>query len=328
MDFTPFDLRRPGKDFLAGLGFGVIDDIEWFSDRGIRMTNTPFLADIFVMSKYPRISRIARIFLRVFRWKPALIWTDEPRNIRCLSNSIPPQHGIPRLHIMSVYTGDIFVTNYAVYGWAIHQRLPEIVASEVPETFNNGRCAVAIATYRGDPFRQRFVDDDGRDIDLVIARQELILAGHKMGLVDVFGRGWPDGIASGESRGGAWYESKLEIMRNYNFNICLENTNFPYYCTEKIWDSIRTNCLPIYYGSGNRIYDDFPKNSFLDYAEFDNPENLFKYIREMDKEDYCMRMNRCIQTFNSIYERGGFLKARETLLNNIVDKLTVLARRK
>ena len=74
--------------------------------------------------------------------------------------------------------------------------------------------------------------------------------------------------------------------------------------TEKIWDSIENYCLPIYYGKHTNAYEVFPKNSFIDYSIFDSPEELFEFIDKISNEEFVIRMNRCIQVYNSICEKG------------------------
>jgi alpha(1,3/1,4) fucosyltransferase len=103
--------------------------------------------------------------------------------------------------------------------------------------------------------------------------------------------------------GGSFQERKEKILMDYHFNLCLENTNFPYYCTEKIWDSIRFGCLPVYYGTGNEIYEDFPKGSFLDYAELGSIDKLFSYIEQITPDEFRERMNLCIRTYNAICDK-------------------------
>lgn len=46
-------------------------------------------------------------------------------------------------------------------------------------------------------------------------------------------------------------DHKAECIRHYRFNICPENVDAPYYCTEKIFDAFSAGCIPIYHGSGN-----------------------------------------------------------------------------
>lgn len=43
-------------------------------------------------------------------------------------------------------------------------------------------------------------------------------------------------------------DDKLMYLRQFRFNICAENMDAPGYCTEKIFDSLRCGCIPIYAG--------------------------------------------------------------------------------
>jgi len=46
-------------------------------------------------------------------------------------------------------------------------------------------------------------------------------------------------------------DNKTDYLRNYNFNICPENSNQSGYVTEKLFQSIEAGCIPIYWGSDN-----------------------------------------------------------------------------
>ena len=46
-------------------------------------------------------------------------------------------------------------------------------------------------------------------------------------------------------------DNKLEYLKSYQFNLCPENSNYSGYCTEKVFDAIRSGCIPIYWGSDN-----------------------------------------------------------------------------
>jgi len=94
----------------------------------------------------------------------------------------------------------------------------------------------------------------------------------------------------------------LEAVRHYPFCLALENTNWPYYCTEKIWHSIVAGSLPIYWGTGNRIYDTFPPESFLDMAAYRSYDDLYDHIERMTDEEYVVRYNRCVDAFNAAQE--------------------------
>lgn len=41
---------------------------------------------------------------------------------------------------------------------------------------------------------------------------------------------------------------KLQWLKNYKFNICFENSSYPGYLTEKLFDAFAAKCVPIYWG--------------------------------------------------------------------------------
>lgn len=43
-------------------------------------------------------------------------------------------------------------------------------------------------------------------------------------------------------------DSKLKWLRNYRFHICFENSSYPGYLTEKLFDAYAAGCIPIYWG--------------------------------------------------------------------------------
>lgn len=45
-------------------------------------------------------------------------------------------------------------------------------------------------------------------------------------------------------------DNKLQFLKQYNFNICPENSDSPGYVTEKLFQAIQAGCIPIYWGSG------------------------------------------------------------------------------
>jgi hypothetical protein len=127
----------------------------------------------------------------------------------------------------------------------------------------------------------------------------------------VWGKGWPDGLKEGESRSANnREEEKRKILRSGLFNVAIENTEVPFYITEKIWESIESYCLPIYW-SNSTIYQDFPVDSFIDAKTFYEKwgeqhwtDKLYKYIQQMTKREYIERLNRCIRTFNLLCTKG------------------------
>jgi hypothetical protein len=74
---------------------------------------------------------------------------------------------------------------------------------------------------------------------------------------------------------------KLETMSKYTFSFCYENMkNFNGYISEKIIDSMRAGCIPIYIGPKN-VVDYIPINSFIDASRFNSIDKLILHLQNM-----------------------------------------------
>jgi hypothetical protein len=165
----------------------------------------------------------------------------------------------------------------------------------------------------------RIVQGVNRDLNGL--RMEFLKEGLGRRRIDVYGPGWPQGMSKEDSRAGNWWDRKKEILRNYDICVALENTNFDHYCTEKIWQAIGGGCLPIYYGKGNRIYDTFPRNSFIDASEFASVQDIYAFIGTMSREDYLTRYNRCVEANNVAAAILDPEAERRTVLAKVVERI-------
>jgi hypothetical protein len=89
---------------------------------------------------------------------------------------------------------------------------------------------------------------------------------------------------------------KREIMKNYSFNLCPENSLFPGYYTEKIPESFLGKCLPISWADHNISVDFNPKAfiNLIDHANnnYDDICNLLKddnYLLNYSKEPLLLK---------------------------------------
>ena len=75
-------------------------------------------------------------------------------------------------------------------------------------------------------------------------------------------------------------------MPNYKFSICYENVrDVPGYVTEKIFDSMRSGCVPIYWGANN-ITDYVDAEAFIDRRKFKTEVELDNFITNMTEYEY------------------------------------------
>ena len=81
-------------------------------------------------------------------------------------------------------------------------------------------------------------------------------------------------------------KNKWEVMPGYRFCICYENVrDVPGYVTEKIFDSMRCGCVPIYWGANN-INDYVDAEAFIDRRRFKSDAELDEYISNMTEREY------------------------------------------
>lgn len=302
MPYTPFSKEK---------------DIDFLNQHGVVLTDNPAECDAFVAARF---RNLIPFIIKYGSKKQYLVWTHEPRYDTHFEKKVNKVLWMPPVHIMNLYTGDIYFNNYYYAFKKAEQKLEKL--SENSFSSFKHKKIVALMYYRNNQWRWS-LKKEGRELDLCYLRTQVALEGYKLNKTDIYGKGWPKGIALEDSRGEGWLERKSEILKKYHFNLCFENTNTDYYCTEKIWDSIVWGCLPIYYGKNNKIYEDFPKNSFLDYSNFNHPIELFEYIDKMRVKEFVERMNLCIEVVNQTYEKLNLVKSsmdKEVLLR-IIQKL-------
>ena len=102
----------------------------------------------------------------------------------------------------------------------------------------------------------------------------------KIGQVDAAGplfnnmpNGWrPDGSAE-----------KVKFMSDYKFNLCFENSSYPGYCTEKLFEALCAKTVPIYWGSPTAALD-FNPRAFINRCDFASDQKFIEYIYKVNSE--------------------------------------------
>lgn len=289
--------------------------IDVLTKNSIEFTNNIYDANILLSREFSPFffSKLNSFDPKIIANKSILIWTHEPRFCK-LEVEIMKTKTFPEFNIMNMYTRNVYFSNLTFYGHNVDRQLDYL--EDV--NFREKRIA-SLCRYVNE--NKQEIKIGGINIDLTVKRQNLALLGHEMGILDIIGKSWPNGIAKSESRNESWHAEKLEILENYQFNIAMENTSFDYYCTEKIWDSIKSYCLPIYSSFNNRIYELFPKDSFIDFDSFNTTFDLLMYIKNITKEEYLTRLNKCIYVNNKVFENVNLDFERNLAVESLILKL-------
>lgn len=102
----------------------------------------------------------------------------------------------------------------------------------------------------------------------------------------LFGGGWSASPRRGHSASAVARSyrgpvpDKHGTLRDFRFGLCFENTRFPGYITEKLFDCLYARTIPIYLGAPD-ITDYVPSDVFIDREDFRSYEDLEAFIAEM-----------------------------------------------
>ena len=159
--------------------------------------------------------------------------------------------------------------------------------------------------------------------DLYVERIKAIKYFAKNSSIDLYGMGWEncsDPLIKKVYLGSI--KSKIEVIKNYKFAIAFENSNNDIggIC-EKIFDVMAAGCVPIYWGAPN-VLDYIPENTFIDFRNFSNYQELDKYLKTINESEY----NKYIKAIEKFLESDkyyqftskGFVDCISTAINKIV----------
>jgi len=76
---------------------------------------------------------------------------------------------------------------------------------------------------------------------------------------------------------------KIAFLRQYRFNLAFENDAYPGYTTEKLFDAMAAQTVPIYWGNP-RVTEDFNTDSFIDVSRFSSDEAALDHILEVAED--------------------------------------------
>jgi hypothetical protein len=86
--------------------------------------------------------------------------------------------------------------------------------------------------------------------------------------------------------GNIW-ERKRHFLSKYKFTIAFENYVYPGYQTEKLYDAMQAQSIPIYFGD-SLINEIFNSNSFINALEYTKPrkDSLISFLQHFSQQDF------------------------------------------
>ncbi|GAX81288.1 hypothetical protein CEUSTIGMA_g8720.t1 [Chlamydomonas eustigma] len=81
--------------------------------------------------------------------------------------------------------------------------------------------------------------------------------------------------------------NKTTVFSRSKFCIAMENSNMPWYVTEKVWHAFLAGCLPIYMGAPNFELDfmPHPKAAIIYNPETMTPQQLAERLKKLSEDD-------------------------------------------
>ncbi|MBI4921520.1 MAG: hypothetical protein HY834_07195 [Devosia nanyangense] len=252
MDYTPFSKEKRETSLETTQLISV---------------DSPAESEVIVARKFGNLAPFLATEQELF------VWTHEPAFCTTNAKVVTDTGTGRRISIMNAINGEIYVSPLYYY----HVNLDKMTKYRADNS-RRKTCSF-LGTYR--QHFDRYSGDE--NIDLCNFRQNLALSIQKIGHCDIFGKGWPDGIKIVEnSRSVANYASrKSEILRDYKFNIAIENTSATNYVTEKFWQALEMGCVPIYFAKGSGITSVVSESSFIDASSYKSMGDLIEVMLSM-----------------------------------------------
>jgi alpha(1,3/1,4) fucosyltransferase len=124
------------------------------------------------------------------------------------------------------------------------------------------------------------------------ARLRAIEAFSNLADFDLFGEGWdarhpavePGLHAAAQRVYRGPVDEKLSLLAQYRFALVFENTRFPGYISEKLFDCFFARCIPVYSGAPDvALY--IPPPAFIDARQFATFAELEQFLRAITESD-------------------------------------------
>lgn len=295
--------------------FSNIDCLELLKRKGITVAESWWQGDWILGTSIRRLD-FAR---RILPFKRYLVYAEDPRLDRYPCSAYSRWMYAPPIQVLNAFSAEMFWDNH----YYIHQkeiRNAGALFSVKDSHFSQRDKKIAAAMAYSLEMQSAPAPPGGSNLHPL--RVAIMKAAYKRGVGALQGGDWPPEFASKDTGYDAevagtiplpWAVGKVKWLESFWFNLCYENTLAPHYVTEKIWHSLMAGCVPVYYGAGSTIAEDFPENSFVDGSKYDDPNHLIDYLMQMDETEAVGRLRLCLDAFSSSREKALHVTSYDVL---------------
>lgn len=107
-----------------------------------------------------------------------------------------------------------------------------------------------------------------------------------------FGSHFNNGIPDGE-------DVKMDLISNYKYHICNENSIFPGYYTEKLLHAKAAGTIPLL-NADEKISEDFNKEGFINLNDFKTVDDFVDAVLQVNSDDKLYQKIKNANTFNTL----------------------------
>jgi alpha(1,3/1,4) fucosyltransferase len=258
--------------------------------------------------------RLGEVIPHAGTGRALIVWTHEP--VYCPVNelTVTDQMTGATVHLSTTFNGEVYLTPLEFFPFRPIDRAAILGGLDARPRF-----AAILATHRLK--FDRYIGAD--NVDITEYRQRLAL--HLKTVHDactIFGRNWPpEAGVTEESRGAGWQNRKMDALADYRFNICCENTLWPNYVTEKLWQCIQSGAVPVYCRRGSGIEDHLRAEAVIDPRDFASFDALYAHMAGLTAADRRAMVLAALDDYDRINATWRLADVRQAVVDRFVARL-------
>jgi len=129
---------------------------------------------------------------------------------------------------------------------------------------------------------------------------------------------------------GGKVSDKRSFIQDYKFTIAFENSSYPGYTTEKIFEPMLVHSIPIYWGNP-LVCKDFNSESFFNYYDYNDEDELIERIIDIDRnpDEYLNMLSQPYfqnNELNKYVQEDNILKQLDLIVNSMENIVPVASK--